>query len=248
VDPLLIQLAALGAHCQTAIGENGPLIGGLFLAGFVGSASHCAGMCGPLVLAQVGARAEESGPVAGLRRLIGFALLPYHLGRGTTYILLGALLAMPVGGLTSVGFHWAAPVALTIAALAFALLGLQSAGLRRGGQDFPWIGGFLGIARPLFARPCGWRGYLLGGVLGFLPCGLLYAAIAAAAATGSPLAAAFGMIGFVLGTMPMLLTIGWIGHASAQRWRGLAQRVMPLIAGLNAIMLLLMAYDLAIGI
>jgi hypothetical protein len=46
----------------------------------------------------------------------------------------------------------------------------------------------------------------------------------------------------------MLLAIGWLGQASAQRWRGLAQRVMPLIAGLNAIMLLLMAYDLAVGL
>ena len=59
--------------------SNAPLVLALFMAGLVGSAGHCAGMCGPFVLAQVGARTQ-------LNRLAGSALLPYHLGRGTTYI------------------------------------------------------------------------------------------------------------------------------------------------------------------
>ena len=246
MDPVLVQLAAFGAHCQVAVGQNGPLIGGLFMAGLVGSASHCAGMCGPFVLAQVGARAEVGSPKSGLARLAGGALLPYHLGRATTYILLAAALATPLGALGGVGgLHWVAPALLVVAAAIFAALGLQTAGLvgaaTRGFSD---MGGFIGMARPLFARPQGWRGYLLGGLLGFLPCGLLYAAIAAAAATGSPLAAAFGMMGFVVGTVPMLLGIGWLGRAAAARWQGLARRAMPFIAGLNAIVLLMMAYHL----
>jgi sulfite exporter TauE/SafE len=244
LDPLLLQLAAFGAHCQVAIGENGPLIGGLFMAGLVGSASHCAGMCGPFVLAQVGARGEASG---GLARLGGGALLPYHFGRATTYILLAAVLATPLGALGAVGgLHWIAPALLVVAAATFALLGLQTAGLVGAAAGrFAAIGGLLGVARPLFAQPRGWRGYLLGGLLGFLPCGLLYAAVAAAAATGSPLTAAFGMAGFVLGTVPMLVGIGWLGRAAAARWQGLARRAMPFIAGLNAIVLLLMAFHLA---
>lgn len=247
MDPLLVQLAAFGAHCQVAIGQNGPLIGGLFMAGLVGSASHCAGMCGPFVLAQVGARQEVGGAGSGLARLAGGALLPYHLGRATTYILLGALLATPLGALGAAGgLHWLAPALLVVAAAIFALLGLQAAGLvGAAANHFAGIGRILGVARPLFARPRGWRGYLLGGLLGFLPCGLLYAAIAAAAATGSPLGAAFGMAGFVLGTVPMLIGIGWLGRAAAARWQGLARRAMPAIAGLNAIVLLMMAYHLA---
>lgn len=249
MDPLLLQFAAFGAHCQAAIGQNGALIGTLFLAGLVGSASHCAGMCGPFVLAQVGALQAGEG-VSGLRRMAGAALLPYHLGRATTYVLLGAVLATPVAALgAAAGLRWLAPVLLALAAAVFAVLALRSAGLLgRADHGFRGIAWLVGAARPLFARPRGGRGYLLGGLLGFLPCGLLYAAIAAAAATGSAAAAAFGMAGFVLGTVPMLLAIGWLGQAAAQRWRGLARRAMPFIAGLNALVLLLMAYRVAAGL
>ncbi len=265
VNPLLLQLAVFGAHCQAAIDQNGTLIGGLFLAGLVGSASHCAGMCGPFVLAQVGANqvganqaganqagANQTGEAAHglLLRLAGAALLPYHLGRGTTYVLLGVLLATPVAALGAVaGLHWLAPILLTLAAAIFALLALQTAGfLGHAAGEFAGIAWLVAVARPLFARPRGWRGYLLGGLLGFLPCGLLYAALAAAAATGSPLAAAFGMAGFILGTVPLLLAIGWLGQAAAQRWRGLARRAMPFVAGLNALVLLMMAYRVASGL
>ncbi len=82
-------------------------------------------------------------------------------------------------------------------------------------------------ARPLFARPVGFRGYALGLMLGFLPCGLLYGALAAAAASGDPLTGAFAMIAFALGTVPALLAVGLAGHVAGQRWQGL-------VAGDNA--------------
>ena len=68
------------------------LYGALFLAGLVGSLTHCAGMCGPFVLTQVGA-GLETVPAAKMTewtRLRGALLIPYHLGRFTTYVLLGA--------------------------------------------------------------------------------------------------------------------------------------------------------------
>ena len=44
--------------------------------------------------------------------------------------------------------------------------------------------------------------FLLGVALGFLPCGFLYAALAAAAASGRPALGAAGMVAFGLGTVP----------------------------------------------
>ena len=71
-------------HDLTALGASGTaaLAGALFLAGLAGSATHCAGMCGPFVLGQV-----TAGLVArpGLSRLAAGALLPYHLGRAVTH-------------------------------------------------------------------------------------------------------------------------------------------------------------------
>lgn len=227
-------LTILAAHCQTAVQQNAPLILALFMAGIVGSAGHCAGMCGPFVLAQVGARSRFG-------RLAGAALLPYHLGRGTTYIVFGALLAAPIGLLSRLEqLRWI-PAAMLVAAAALFLFQAL--------RGWNVIGGraprFLHLARGLFARPFGARGYALGLVLGFLPCGLLYSALGAAAATADPVAAAAGMLGFVLGTVPMLVAIGILGHGAATHWRDLARKAMPVIAAVNAVVLLAMAWRIA---
>jgi len=236
------QVLILAAHCQAAIVQSGPLMLALLVAGFVGSAAHCAGMCGPFVLAQVGTRRDPTAHRAelGLRRAAGLMLLPYHLGRATTYVLLGAMLAAPVGlGVKLADLRWAPAVMLFLAAGLFVWQALRSWGI----LSAPHIAVPNGLARfagPLFARPAGWRGYALGVVLGFLPCGLLYSALGAAAATADPLAAAIAMLGFVLGTMPMLIAIGLIGQGAAAHWRRLAQKALPFVAAVNALVLVAM--------
>ena len=109
----------------------------LFLGGLVGSLSHCALMCGPFVLAQVTARLESgvmgSGMGAGgeLVRLAGAALVPYHLGRITTYTALGGVAGAITGQVTALaGFSWLLAACLALAALSFAAQAVE--GLRRG--------------------------------------------------------------------------------------------------------------------
>jgi uncharacterized protein len=90
----LLDAIAFGiAMCRTPAVERGTLLTSLFVVGLLGSISHCVGMCGPFVLGQLVARLEAT-PVARLhefRRLTGAALAPYHLGRITTYGLLGSM-------------------------------------------------------------------------------------------------------------------------------------------------------------
>ena len=97
--------------------------------------------------------------------------------------------------------------------------------------------------RPLFARPVGWHGLALGLLLGFLPCGLLYAAIGAAIAPADPLARRWGWRLFTLGTFPVLWLIAYLGGAAQLRWTGLARRLMPVVAAFNAIVLGWMAWN-----
>ena len=98
---------ALCVHDLAALGPDGlaAVAAALFLAGLAGGATHCAGMCGPFVLAQVAARADRANTGGALRRLGGAALLPYHAGRLLGYALLGAV-AGGAAGLLAAATGW----------------------------------------------------------------------------------------------------------------------------------------------
>lgn len=235
--------------CRAMAVANGATLGTLFLAGLAGSATHCVGMCGPFVLGFTTARLEAlpAGPGAELRRAAGAALVPYHLGRITTYTLLGAVgaaaiaTAGPPGGM-----RWLQAALLSAAAIAFLLaaLGMSIRFLPEGFGAGPswWWDGVARLARPLATRPFGMRGYGLGVALGFLPCGLIYAALAAAASTGSTTGGAFGMAAFALGTVPGLVALAWTGALAARRWRSAAAAVAPFVLAANALVLAMIAW------
>ena len=63
----------------------------LITIGFVGGFSHCAFMCGPFVMMQVNNNLKKISidNLNHFTRLKGLALIPYHLGRITTYSFLG---------------------------------------------------------------------------------------------------------------------------------------------------------------
>ena len=53
-----------------------------------------------------------------------------------------------------------------------------------------------------------WQAFLLGGLWGWLPCGLVYAVVAWSLTTTSAVDAAVLMLGFGLGTLPAMLLAG----------------------------------------
>ena len=208
-------------HDLTAIGPGGvpAVAAALFLAGLAGGFTHCAGMCAPFVLAQAGAAASRGGE-GMLARLSGAALLPYHLGRMLGYAALGALAGGMAGLVTQMsGLRWLLAALLLAAA---ALMAAQASARlpahwrpawRLGLPALPGPGVRLGaLVAGLMAEPRGWRGVGLGLALSALPCGLLYAALAGAAATGSALAGAIAMGAFVAGTVPALLGVALMGR------------------------------------
>lgn len=248
-ETVLLTLLESGlAHCTVSVAGEGGLIASLFLAGVVGSLVHCAGMCGPFVLTQVTARLE-SVPASQMRdwhRLTGAALVPYHAGRLTTYGLLGAIAALMAGELTQAsGLRWVSAGLLAVAAVLFLGYAVpRLTFLLPGTYTFGWSEKVTGFAAPLLRNPSGWRGYGLGLVLGFIPCGLVYAALTAAAATADPIAGAAGMIAFGLGTVPGLLAVGLFGHVAASRWRLAVTRVAPVLMVFNAGVLASLAWRL----
>jgi sulfite exporter TauE/SafE len=91
------------------------------------------------------------------------------------------------------------------------------------------------------AKRSGGEGYPLGIVLGFLPCGFLYAALATTAASGNPVFGALGMLAFGFGTMPVMVAVGIAGQAVGRRWQRGVATAAPTIMLLNAALLAVLA-------
>lgn len=242
----LADLTALGPLGLPALATT------LFLAGLAGGATHCSAMCAPFVLAQASAGAGAGGGV--LRRLSGAALLPYHLGRVLGYAALGALAGGTAGAVARLG-----GLELVLAALLAGGAVLMLGQALRQGAPFlparlaavagrlalPGAGGLpVTLARPLsalLAAPSGARGVLLGLLLSALPCGMLYGAVAVAAAAGSALAGGIAMAAFALGTVPALVGVATLGRFFGRRHGRAMGAVGAGLFALNGVLLLGMA-------
>jgi sulfite exporter TauE/SafE len=199
-----------------------------FVLGMLGlglvSGAHCAGMCGGIVTAF-----SARQPLLPARSL-WLRQAAFNAGRITSYAAAGAA----AGGLG----HLLAALPLQAALYAFANLVLVLVGLQLAGWGAParWLEA---LGAPLWRRlqplavrlTPGWspaQSYAAGAVWGWLPCGLVYGALAVAAAGGEPLRGALGMAAFGLGTLPWLLAAG----IAASRLRGwLSGRAFRRVAG-----------------
>jgi sulfite exporter TauE/SafE len=234
--------------CTTDTAFQGGVLLGLFAAGAAGSIVHCGPMCGVFVLGQMSERMARLAPerLCERQRIGNGLLLPYHLGRLTTYAGLGALAA---GSAAIFGrLPWLASlsgVLLTIAAFLFLTqaLGRVLPSIGKIDRSPRFWGRLIGAFTRRIMRGSVFGEYLFGVTLGFLPCGFLYAAIAAAAASARPEIGAAAMVAFGLGTAPVLMVIGVAGHAAGRRWSRGVTVAAPVLMVLNAALLLLLAWQ-----
>lgn len=187
------------------------------------ASAHCLGMCGGLMVT-VAARGTRPGA------LRDFLLL--QVGKGTTYAFLGALAGLLGAALTRASwFVWSTRVLAAVAALA-----LGSAGLTLLGRSFGPTGSWGLSLAPfwnrifgplLLARPAGFP-LVVGLAMGLFPCPLVYAGLAAAAATASPGLGALTLAGVALGSLPALalasLFTNFASLSKTASWRTLVAR------------------------
>lgn len=196
-------------------------LGALFLAGLMGGL-HCAGMCGGILGAMV--TRDDSGR---FRRQLAI-----HLGRIGSYAALGAAVGA-LGGMAGMVTRLV-PLQVTLYVLANVLLLMTGAyllGWRRPMVYIEtWGGGLWRKVAPLTrallpARTTG-RALAVGALWGFMPCGLVYGALAMALLSGEALTGAALMMAFGLGTLPNLLAMGAVlRRGAASNWRRGWQRL-----------------------
>ncbi len=238
-------LDMLASLCGSAaaLPVSGGVAFGLLLAGATGSVMHCAPMCGGFVLGQVADRMARlpAARLCEMQRVRGALLLPYHLGRITTYTGLGALAGFAGSALSRAPwFGWLSGALLLVAALLFVGLALRRlvpawhAWLPAATAAPPGFVGLIARVTRGVDRSTVAGGLLLGLALGSLPCGFLYAALTAASASGGPVSGAFAMMAFGLGTVPSLIAVGIAGQAAGRRWERVTSAAAPAVMLLNA--------------
>lgn len=228
----------------------------LFTLGLLGGFSHCIGMCGPFVLTQVGNRLNDIkiAKITTFKKLTGLALLPYHCGRIVTYCLIGFLSSLLANNIKNIiGFKIVSGVALIIAALiifGFAVKKIKLPFKINLIKILPlkWVDllaqKLKNTVNPLFLNSTGLRNFLLGILLGFIPCGLVYAAIAATLALNNCFTAAIAMLVFGIATIPALFLTGCGGYLFFDKIKHNLKLLTKIILLINATTLLAMAIGL----
>lgn len=193
----------------------------MFLIGLMG-AGHCIGMCG-------GISSALGLAVSGNKK---WSILGgYHLGRVASYSVAGALIGML--GLWGNSHLDLSPALRIVAGILLILMGcyladwwralvkLEQVGTYLWRHIQPWGNRLLPMHSPLQA-------ILLGILWGWLPCGLVYSALAYSATAGNPGEAGMMMMAFGLGTTPAVLAgsvfsnrlVAWIQNKQVRQLSG----------------------------
>lgn len=202
-----------------------------FLVGVFGGV-HCFGMCGGIVGALSLGLPER---VRGDPRAAFPYLLAYNVARIASYTVAGAL----VGGIGALAanlmeVHQARLILQLVAGAFLVALGLYLAGWWRGLARVEKAGSrvwrhlepfgrrFLPIRTP-------YQAFGMGLVWGWLPCGLVYSVLIWTISAGGAGRGALLMLSFGLGTLPLLMAMGF-SAAAISAW--LRKPFMRALAGL----------------
>ncbi len=212
----------------------------ILIAGLAGSV-HCAGMCGGIVsafsvggpsampararvipIARMGTGGTATMAWAGASAGEVAHVLAYNTGRIGSYMLAGALAGGIAGSIASLARMASAQLlAYWMANLMLVAMGLYLMDAWRGLARVEAAGGILWrrvqpLLKPLVPMDTPLKALALGGLWGWVPCGMVYSMLLTAMLAGSALDGALVMGAFGLGTLPMLLAMGMAGSRLRQ--------------------------------
>lgn len=242
-------------HCHHDISNSlysGDVLGLItlvFITGLTGSFTHCIAMCGPLAIAQTSVRMMnlKSAQMSQAQRVKISFLAPYYFGKATTYCVLGSLLyVFSIQFSDSKIFSWIAALILFATAAFYFCSGVL--------RDFTFLK--LTAFKPykkfhtyiinktshLTYQPYGLKGFILGMILGLIPCGLVYSTlITVTAYAPNLLVLNFALFTFGIATIPGLFMVGYLGNLALQKHLRI---VFSIVMFINCILLVRYALKL----
>jgi sulfite exporter TauE/SafE len=209
-----------------------------FIVGLLGSL-HCIGMCGPITLALPVFR---NAPVSLI-----FSRLFYNLGRTVTYAFMGGLIGLVGQGISLAGAQQWLSILAGILLILIVFIPSQ-------------ISSRLSILKPahhfttflknkfgrLLKRSTVSSTFLIGLINGFLPCGLVYVALAGALAAGGLLEGVLYMAAFGIGTIPLMFVFSLAGQFISVGVRRRFTRLIPTFIIVLGILFILRGLNLGI--
>ena len=205
----------------------------------VAGSLHCIGMCGPLSLAL---------PIhtkSGFQKVI--SLLSYQVGRIITYTLLGFLIGI-AGRPLQLGQYQQTFSIVMGSLIILAGLFHQRASFM---PTIPGLNKFfnrvqLFIAKRLKTADGVWGFFSLGMANGWLPCGLVYVALASTFSIGEVLNSMSFMAAFGAGTIPAMLLVGLSGQLIKPEARISFQKAVPYFIMFMGLLLIIRGLNLGI--
>jgi len=218
----------------------------LFIIGFLGGFSHCIGMCGGFVVTYT-IKISETDSIQEptfLQKITPHLL--YSSGRLLTYTILGEIFGL-IGGTLGVIFavkNFQGGLQL-FAGIVMLLMGLDLAGLipNLSPDSFPGISLFKKLVKNLFDKVNRRNIFTLGLILGLIPCGLVYAVGAKAAATQSIIGGFITMLIFGLGTFPAMILAGLTTDLLSVKLRGRLYKAAAFLVAILGVLTILRGID-----
>ena len=225
----------------------------LFITGLVGSFTHCISMCGPIAIGQMSMRLMHlsKDKMSQQNKFLCAASIPYYIGKSISYVVL----AISWFYLTSLVSGNQIAKLLGAAIMVLAALFFTASAFSINFSFIPQLNNFkvvkiftnklTELAKFYSSNPFGVNGWILGILLGFIPCGLVYASIATAISySKNALIIGFAMLLFGLGTIPVLFLVAYLGENLLIQWRKLFTITYFFSMLLNAYLLLSAAWCL----
>lgn len=209
-----------------------------FIFGLI-SSLHCIGMCGPIALMLPLSKTNS--------KLKVIQLLLYNGGRIISYGIIGFAFGWIGRGLSLAGFQQNLSIVMGVLMILWAIIP------EKAWMKYTYTGRVVRLLGNIKSsmgnqlKKNSWDAFFTLGLLnGFLPCGMVYAALFGAIAMGNVQSSVLYMMFYGLGTLPLMSIIALLSQWISTSIRTKIQRLIPLFVIALGVIFILRGLDLGI--
>lgn len=204
------------------------------------SSLHCIGMCGPIAMMLP---VDHKNPSKK-----ALQVLIYHLGRLTSYGILGLAFGLLGRGFYMAGIQQQLSIAVGVGMIVLAVVPEKIlANYNFSKPVYRLISRIKSSLGAQFKRKTPDAFFTIGLFNGLLPCGLVYAALFGAIAMQNVTLGIAYMILYGLGTIPMMSAVVYVSSLLSMPFRNQLQRVVPIVTVVIGVLFVLRGMGLDIA-